>query len=180
MRGPEAAEPARLRASRADLLCRDRHRAGCARKVQRAGEARRGLRAAQHGTSGQAWQARTAPPSRERLSVRTVESRANRLFLVLTGFFLTNALIGEFIGVKIFALEATLGAPPFNWSLFGISGTLNFTAGVIVWPFVFILTDVINEYFGVRGVRFISWVAVGLISYAYLVAYATISLAPAK
>ena len=65
--------------------------------------------------------------------------------------------------MKIFALEATLGAAPFNWSLFGINGTLNFTAGVLVWPFVFIMTDVINEYFGVRGVRFISWVAVGLI-----------------
>ena len=63
--------------------------------------------------------------------------------------------------MKIFALEATLGAPPFNWSLFGIDGTLNFTAGVLVWPFVFIMTDVINEYFGVRGVRLISWIAVG-------------------
>jgi len=112
--------------------------------------------------------------------MRTIDSRANRLFLVLTGFFLTNALIGEFIGVKIFALEATLGAQPFNWSLFGINGTLNFTAGVLVWPFVFILTDVINEYFGVRGVRFISWVAVVLISYAFLAAYVAISLAPAR
>jgi queuosine precursor transporter len=99
---------------------------------------------------------------------------------VLAGFFLTNALIGEFVGVKIFALEATVGAPPFNWSLFGINGTLNFTAGVIVWPFVFILTDVINEYFGVRGVRFISWVAVGLISYAFVAAYVAILLSPAK
>jgi len=114
------------------------------------------------------------------MNMRTIDARANRLFIVLTGFFLTNAIIGEFVGVKIFALEATLGAAPFNWSLFGITGTLNFTAGVIVWPFVFILTDVINEYFGVRGVRFISWVAVGLISYAFLAAYVAISLAPAR
>ena len=63
--------------------------------------------------------------------------------------------------------------------MFGISGTLNFTAGVLVWPFVFIMTDVINEYFGVRGVRLISWIAVGLIAYAFLAAYAAISLAPA-
>src|SRR3954462_10785973 len=111
--------------------------------------------------------------------MRTVDSRANRLFLVLTGFFLTNALIGEFVGVKIFALEATLGAEPFNWSMFGISGTLNFTAGVLVWPFVFIMTDVNNEFYGVRGVRLISWIAVGLIAYSFLAAYAAISLAPA-
>jgi len=112
-------------------------------------------------------------------AVRTTDHRANRLFVFLAGFFLTNALIGEFVGVKIFALEATFGAEPFNWSLFGINGTLNFTAGVLVWPFVFIMTDVINEYFGVRGVRLISWVAVGLIAYAFLAAYAAISLSPA-
>ena len=111
--------------------------------------------------------------------MRTTDNRANRLFIFLAGFFLTNALIGEFVGVKIFALEATLGASPVEWSMFGISGTLNFTAGVIVWPFVFIMTDVINEYFGVRGVRLISWIAVGLIGYAFLAAYAAISLAPA-
>jgi len=111
--------------------------------------------------------------------MRTTDHRANRLFIFLAGFFLTNALIGEFVGVKIFALEATLGAEPFNWSMFGISGTLNFTAGVLVWPFVFIMTDVINEFYGVRGVRLISWIAVGLIAYAFLAAYAAISLAPA-
>ena len=63
--------------------------------------------------------------------MRTTDHRATRLFIFLAGFFLTNALIGEFVGVKIFALEASVGAEPFNWSLFGISGTLNFTAGVL-------------------------------------------------
>jgi len=108
-----------------------------------------------------------------------VDSRATRLFIVLSGFFLTNALIAEFVGVKIFSLEATLGAPPFHWNLLGIEGTLTFTAGVLLWPFVFILTDTINEYFGVRGVRFISWVAVVFIAYAFLAAYVAIGVAPA-
>lgn len=111
--------------------------------------------------------------------MRTMDQRANRLFIILAGFFLTNALIAEFVGVKIFALEESLGAAPFEWSLFGISGTLNFTAGVLLWPFVFIMTDVINEYFGVRGVRLISWIAVLFIAYAFVAAYAAISLAPA-
>jgi len=99
---------------------------------------------------------------------------------VLSGLFLTNALMAEFIGVKIFALEETLGLPPFDWSLFGQSGSLSFTAGVMLWPVVFIMTDIINEYFGVRGVRFISWLAVGCISYAFLFAYLAIELAPAS
>jgi uncharacterized integral membrane protein (TIGR00697 family) len=111
--------------------------------------------------------------------VGTVDQKANRLFIVLSGFFLTNAIMAEFVGVKIFSLEASLGAAPFQWSLFGITGTLTFTTGVLLWPFVFILTDTINEYFGVRGVRFISWTAVIFIGYAFLAAYVAIALAPA-
>ena len=106
-------------------------------------------------------------------------TRTQRLFVVLTGFFIANALIAEFIGVKIFALEETLGIDPLNWHLFGQSGSLNFTVGVLLWPVVFVMTDVINEYFGGRGVRFISWMAVGLIAYAFAFAYLAIGLVPA-
>ncbi len=109
----------------------------------------------------------------------TTASRANRLFIILAGFFLTNALMAEFVGVKIFSLEETLGIAPFEWSLLGVSGTLNFTAGVLMWPFVFVMTDIINEYYGLRGVRFISWTAVAFICYAFAGAYLAIGLAPA-
>lgn len=105
--------------------------------------------------------------------------RSVRLLLILGGFFVCNALIAEFIGVKIFSLEGTLGIAPLNWNLFGQSGSLNFTAGVLIWPVVFIMTDIINEYFGRRGVQFLSWLTVGLISYAFLFAYIAIGLAPA-
>jgi queuosine precursor transporter len=108
-----------------------------------------------------------------------IDNKATRLFIGLAGLFITNAVIAEFIGVKIFALEETLGLPPFDWRLFGTSGSLSFTAGVLIWPVVFIMTDVINEYFGVRGVRFISWLAVGFILYAFVFAYVAIGLVPA-
>jgi queuosine precursor transporter len=107
------------------------------------------------------------------------ESRGSKLFLVLATFLAVNALIAEFVGVKIFALEPTLGAEPLNWNLFGQSGSLSFTSGVLFWPFVFLLTDIINEFFGARGVRFISWLTVGLISYGFLAAYIAIALVPA-
>jgi uncharacterized integral membrane protein (TIGR00697 family) len=108
------------------------------------------------------------------------DHRATRLFLALAGFFITDALLAEFVGVKIFSLERTLGTADFAWSLFGVSGTLNFTAGVIYWPLVFILTDLINEYYGRRGVRLVSWLAVAFIGWAFLAAYIAISLAPAQ
>lgn len=106
--------------------------------------------------------------------------RSAQLFVVLGGFFVCNALIAEFFGVKIFALEDTLGLAPFGWSLFGQSGSLNFTAGVLLWPVVFIMTDLINEYFGQRGVRFLSYLTVGLILYAFAFAYLAIALIPAN
>jgi uncharacterized integral membrane protein (TIGR00697 family) len=105
--------------------------------------------------------------------------RASRLFLVLATFLTANALIAEFVGVKIFALEPTLGIDTLNWELFGQSGSLSFTSGVLLWPVVFLMTDIINEFFGVRGVRFISWLTVGLIAYAFLAAYFAIALVPA-
>jgi uncharacterized integral membrane protein (TIGR00697 family) len=106
-------------------------------------------------------------------------SRATRLFLVLAGFLITDALLAEFVGVKIFSLEGTLGVTPVQWSLLGVSGNLSFTAGVIYWPLVFVLTDLINEYFGRRGVRLVSWLAVACISWAFIAAYIAISLSPA-
>ncbi|MCK6371385.1 MAG: queuosine precursor transporter [Gammaproteobacteria bacterium] len=108
-----------------------------------------------------------------------MHEKSGRLFTVLSGFFLTNAIIAEFVGIKIFALEPTLGISPLNWRLFGQQGTLDFTAGVLLWPFVFVMTDVINEYFGRRGVRFISWLAAALIGYAFLFAYLAIGITPA-
>jgi queuosine precursor transporter len=107
------------------------------------------------------------------------EHRAQRLFVVLAAFFVVNAVLAEFIGVKIFALEDTLGMKPFEWNLFGRTGSLNFTAGTLLWPIVFIMTDTVNEYYGRRGVRFISWLAVGLILYGFVFAFAAIHLAPA-
>lgn len=109
-----------------------------------------------------------------------IDDRATRLLVFLAAFFCCSALMAEFIGVKIFALEDTLGWQAFNWHLFGQQGSLNFTAGVLLWPVVFILTDIVNEYFGARVVRFISLLAAGLIVFAFVFAYASIHLAPAS
>ncbi len=97
-----------------------------------------------------------------------LEKRKNQLYLLLGFFFLTNAIIAEFIGAKIFSLEKTLGLEPAQWNVLG--GTFNFdmTAGVILWPFIFILTDVINEYYGKEGVKKLSYITVILLVYAFI------------
>ena len=108
-----------------------------------------------------------------------LDDRATRLFIGLAAFFCVNAVLAEFIGVKIFALEDTLGIAPLEWNLFGQTGSLSFTAGTLLWPIVFVFTDVINEFYGKRGVRMISWIAVALILYGFVFAFAAIHLAPA-
>ena len=114
------------------------------------------------------------------MNPRPLQDRAVLLFIVLTAFFCANAVLAELIGVKIFALEDTLGIAPLNWNLFGQTGSLSFTAGTLLWPVVFVMTDTINEFFGKRGVRFISWLAAVLISYGFLFAFAAIALVPAS
>lgn len=108
-----------------------------------------------------------------------IRHKPTRLFILLAGFFVANALVAEFIGVKIFALEDTLGVAPWNFNLFGQSGALQFSAGVLLWPVVFVMTDIINEYYGKRGIRMLSFLAVALISYAFLMIFAAIALVPA-
>jgi uncharacterized integral membrane protein (TIGR00697 family) len=93
--------------------------------------------------------------------------RRSRLYIILAAFFLTNALVAEFVGSKIFSLEGTLGVPPVELTLFGLQQSFDLTAGVLAWPFVFIITDLINEYFGYQGVRRLSLIAVGMIIYAF-------------
>lgn len=108
-----------------------------------------------------------------------LKDRPTRLFLVLGAVFVANALIAEVIGVKIFSLEATLGWKPADWNILGNTFSFNLTAGVLLWPVVFIMTDLINEYYGMKGVRFLSYLTVALIAYAFLIFFGAIHLTPA-
>jgi len=112
--------------------------------------------------------------------VDVVKNKSSILFFVLGGFFITNALVAEFMGVKVFSLERTFGASSMSFSLFGESKlAFNLTTGVLLWPIVFVMTDVINEYFGKKGVRFLSYLTAGLIAYGFLMYLAAIYLPPA-
>jgi uncharacterized integral membrane protein (TIGR00697 family) len=108
-----------------------------------------------------------------------IKNKPTRLFIILGGFFIANALIAEIIGVKIFSLEKTLGFQPLNIRIFGNDLSVNLTAGVLLWPVVFIMTDIINEYYGMKGVKFLSWLTAGLIAFAFLIFYGAMNLVPA-
>ena len=110
-----------------------------------------------------------------------LEDRPTKLFMGFMAFFVANALVAEAIGMKLFSLEGLFGMNPANFTLFGQSGmAFTLTCGVILWPFEFVITDIINEYYGPKAVRRISITAVILISYAFLMYFIAIALPPAK
>lgn len=88
-------------------------------------------------------------------------SKREILYFILGGLFITNALLGEIIGVKLISV-----------------GPYIMTMGVIPWPIVFIVTDLVNEYYGPEGVRKLTFLTVGLILYAFVIIYLSL-LVPA-
>jgi uncharacterized integral membrane protein (TIGR00697 family) len=109
-----------------------------------------------------------------------LKDKPTKLFLGMTAFFVANALIAECIGGKIFSLEKVFGWQPVNFTILGESGlSFNLTCGVLLWPLEFVLTDIVNEYFGPKAVRRISYTAVILISYAFIMFYTALKIPPA-
>ena len=108
-----------------------------------------------------------------------LSDKPTKLFLGMTAFFCCNALIAESIGTKIFSLEKLFGLAPANFNLFGENVSFNLTCGVLLWPLEFIMTDIVNEYYGPRAVRRISYTAVILIAYAFLMFYLSMGVPPA-
>lgn len=72
------------------------------------------------------------------------------IYVVLAGIFITNALVAELIGGKLIYI-----------------GTTVMSLGILPWPIVFITTDLINEYFGEKGVKKLSFITAGLIAYTF-------------
>lgn len=92
-----------------------------------------------------------------------LQSRRDIVYMALAGFFVTNAILGELSGGKLF----TVG--PFTLSI-----------GVIPWPVVFIATDLINEYFGREGVKRLTLMTIALIVYAFIVLFLSIQVPAAS
>ena len=109
-----------------------------------------------------------------------LKDKPTKLFVIFTAFFVANALIAECIGGKIFSLEKLFGLVPSSFTLFGQKAlSFNLTCGVLLWPLEFIMTDIVNEYFGPKAVRRISYTAIALISYAFIIFYTAMKIPPA-
>ncbi len=110
----------------------------------------------------------------------TFNSKESRLLIILSGFFIANTILSEFIGVKIFSVEKTFGFNPVSIDLLGEKNlSFNMSAGSITWPLVFIMTDIINEYFGKKQVKFLSYMTAILVLFLFLMTWISIQVVPA-
>jgi len=103
-------------------------------------------------------------------SLPTVSTRREWLFIALAGFFITNAVTAELISNKLIDI-------PFSFHLFGKEyGPFVTIIGVLPWPVVFIVTDLINEFYGKQAIRKLSWITSALIAYCFLIVIVSMTI----
>ena len=88
-----------------------------------------------------------------------VQTRRELVYFILGGFFLTNAILGELTGGKLFEVNGVV-----------------LSIGVIPWPVVFLTTDLINEYYGRSGVKKLTYLAVGMVIYSFIMLFAAMQV----
>ena len=86
-------------------------------------------------------------------------TRKDTVYVVLAGIFITNAIVAELTGGKLI-------------DVFGVPMSI----GILPWPIVFVTTDLINEYFGEKGVKRLSLITAGLIAYTFIVLHLAIQI----
>lgn len=102
-----------------------------------------------------------------------INERRQWLFIGLAGMFITCAVTAELISNKLINI-------PLEFNFFGIElGPFTTIVGVLPWPIVFLLTDLMNEFYGQKAVRRLSWITAGLIAFCFLIVSVAMEL-PAK
>lgn len=82
------------------------------------------------------------------------QNKKDIVYVILAGIFITNAIVAELIGGKLI-------------TVFGVP----MSVGILPWPIVFVSTDLINEYFGEKGVRKLSLITASLIAYTFVILF---------
>jgi uncharacterized integral membrane protein (TIGR00697 family) len=99
-----------------------------------------------------------------------LNGRRQWLFIALAGLFITNAVTAELISNKLIEI-------PLSWNVFGKQfGPFVTIIGILPWPVVFILTDLMNEFYGQKAVRRLSWITATLIAYCFLIVGISMSI----
>jgi len=106
-------------------------------------------------------------------------AKRTNLYLLLAAFFIGNAILAELTGAKIFSVGKMVQQIFSDSTIPSFIGGINMSIGVVIWPLVFITSDILNEYFGRKGVKKVSFITAALIAYCSLFLITGTKLPPA-
>lgn len=102
-----------------------------------------------------------------------VLSRAQKVYVVCAAVFLTALVIAEVTAGKFFTAMELPRAVTILGERFE---SVVMTAGVLAFPVTFIVTDVMNEYFGRPGIRFVTFIGLAMIGFAFVLLQAALAV----
>ncbi|HYF14356.1 MAG TPA: queuosine precursor transporter [Phycisphaerales bacterium] len=82
----------------------------------------------------------------------------------LSAIFCTSLIVADIVGVKLFRIDLPFTLPLLGWKSF------EHTCGMLTFPVTFLLTDLLNEYYGKRAARRVVYIgfAMGLFVFTVL------------
>ena len=99
---------------------------------------------------------------------RIYMSRRQKLYTVLTSIFITALILAEITGSKLIQSRIM---DDFVFTM---------TMGVIPFPITFLVTDIVNEYYGKPGIRFVTFLGMFMIAFTFAILLIDMSIPAAS
>ena len=97
-----------------------------------------------------------APPSADTHHHPHAFTVPQLVHLWLAGIFISSLLIADITGVKLFQFKVA------GW-------TIQHTCGMLTFPITFLLTDLVNEYYGPRAAKRLVWLGLAMGFFVFVV-----------
>jgi queuosine precursor transporter len=89
-----------------------------------------------------------------------VLSRSQQLYVYLSAIFVAALILGDLIGGKAFDVQVHLGPLQYRQPM---------SVGLFAFPVTFLLTDVVNEFYGTRGAQFLTFLGMWMAIFSFVV-----------
>lgn len=96
------------------------------------------------------------------------------LYVWLAAAMTASLLVADVLGVKVF--DVHLFSPALVEGFPILDGHLAHTCGMLTFPLTFLITDLVNDYYGKKAARRLTWMALAMGFLAFLVINAALAM----
>ena len=89
-----------------------------------------------------------------------VLTKQQQLYSYLSAVFVAALLVGDLTGGKAFGVE---------FRVFGLHYSQPVSVGLFAFPITFLLTDIVNEFYGTKGARFLTMLGMWMAVFSFVV-----------